>query len=104
MPELGSLRASNVPLEEMTSSVWEDAGAVTHIAYPVLSYSPPNRLVVNAEQPEICDNIQGLVGQYLLLSTGAFNFADHRGAGIAVEIGEPFEAAAISNNDQMSLF
>ncbi len=104
LPELGSLSAANVPSAELDVCVWEDADTPTQISYPLLSYSPPERLVVNAEHPEICDNVQGLVGQYLLMSTGAFNLADHRGATIDVAVGAPFEPAAISNNEQMSLF
>ncbi len=104
LPEFASLSAANVPSAELGACVWEDAVTPLRISYPVLSYSPPQRLSVNAEHLEICDNVQGVVGQYLLMSTGAFNLADHRGAAIDVTVGAPFAPEAISNNEQMSLF
>ena len=104
LPALSTLEAANVPAAEFAACTWVEQAALFKLTYPVSSYSPAERLILDADHPEICDNIRGLVGQYLLLSTGALNLADLRGHAVDVEIGAPFDAAAISNNDQLSLF
>lgn len=104
IPELGALQAANVDPAELSASDWQTDTSLVTLRYPVAEFSPAERLVVDAEHAELRDNLQGVVGQFLLFSRGAFNVAEHRGVGVVVEIDSAFNAVEISNNEQMSLF
>ncbi|XOV81929.1 MAG: DUF2797 domain-containing protein [bacterium] len=70
---------------------WIDAPEVVTIQYPVMQYSPAQRLKVTPAQPVLCDNLLGIVGQYLLLTQGVVFLPDYRGLALDITITEPFD-------------
>ena len=90
--------------EEVAATVWEIDSELTEIRYPVASYSPAERLILTEDNRQICDNLQGVIGQYLLMSQGVINLADYRGTSVDVELGDPFGADILNSSDQLSLF
>jgi hypothetical protein len=90
--------------EEIAATLWEIDTELTEIRYPVSSYSPAQRLILSEENPQICDNLQGVIGHYLLMSQGVINLADYRGSRIEIELAAPFSAGTLNKSDQLSLF
>lgn len=104
LPSFDKLEQDFLPRQEVAELSWLDGGQVQQISYPHISYSPAERLVLSAEQPQIRDNLVGVIGQYLLLSQGVAYMGDYRGVGINVSLGLPHSDAEISASDQLSLF
>lgn len=113
-----SLRASvnlqdafqQTPVDDLERSQvqWLDEPELVTIEYPVLQFSPAQRMKVTPEQPEICDNLLGVIGQYLLLTRGVVFLPDYRGLAVDVTFSEPFdlpdERTTESLSQQDSLF
>ena len=99
-----TMDASFLAADELAAVVWQVDPDVTDIRYPMLGYSPGSRLILSEANPQICDNLQGIIGQYLLLSLGVINLADYRGVGVEIELGPTFSPAVLNTSDQLSLF
>ena len=113
----GSLRASvnlqdafeQKPVDDLERSQvrWVEEPELVTIEYPILQHSPAQRLKVTPEQPEICDNLQGVIGQYLLLTQGVVFLPDYRGLALDITLSEPFdllnehESAPLSQQDSL---
>jgi len=104
MPALESIEQGFVPAQEMQALAWSQGEPTIDILYPVDKFSPAQRLKLSSEQPKICDNLRGIVGQYLLLSQGVINILDYQSAGLHVALGEPIVIASHADTDQLSLF
>jgi len=104
LPSFDTLQNEVLPGSECNDLTWHVDQAPVAIAYPVLSYSPATRLQVSQEQPQICDNLQGIVGQYLLFSQGVINLSDYRGTALDMELGASFARHDLASTDQLSLF
>lgn len=83
---------------------WLDGPEVVNIRYPTLSYSPPFRLKVTPEQPKICDNLLGVIGQYLLLTQGVVFLPDYQGLAVNITLGEAFDMPDQPATQQIPLF
>ncbi len=104
-PEDHLARMSRVlPMQERTQMQWLKDPKVQHIDYPVHQYSPAVRLTLSAHQPELTDNLQGVLGQYLLFSQGVVNLSDYRGVALEFELGDAFTQGQLNTSDQLSLF
>lgn len=102
--EISSNDPSRIPVDEIDGLQWVEEPVVTEFRYPVQMYSPAERLVLGVEQGVIKGNLCGAIGQFLLLSGGVFNVADHRAMDVEIELTEPFTGNAVSGSQQMSLF
>ncbi len=93
---------SAIELPEGTQWVSDMSGH--NLAYPIQSHAPAQRLKLSETEPELLDNLQGIKGQYLLLSQGAFNVAAHVGMTVEVEFAPAIDAAKLNTSDQLDLF
>jgi hypothetical protein len=98
VPQLRDRVPANVPAD------WIRTFTPVDIAYPVRDYAPPRRCKLEQAGAEICDNLVGIKGQFLLLSQGAFNVAEHQGREVEVEIGAPYAADRLTESGQLTLF
>lgn len=88
---------------------WQEESDLVDIEYPVQRYSPPRRVPLTAQQPSYADNLQGLIGQYLLFGGGVLNLGAYRGMTLSIEFSPALDVqqmAAVQgeHSDQMSLF
>jgi len=90
--------------DEMPGVSWKQSLTPISISYPIEMYSPPKRIKLDQQQSEICDNLMGIKGQFLLLTQGAFNVAEHQGLEVEVQFKEPLAAEDIAGSDQLTLF
>ena len=104
LDSLESIQADILPAQEQAELSWSIDAQLTEIRYPVNQYSPAQRLVLSVQNPFIRDNLQGIIGQYLLLSHGVINLRDYRGCDVMVGLGPAFSAAELDDSDQLSLF
>ncbi len=104
LPLLADIEANILPATEIAGLDWSIDSQVTEICYPVNQYSPAKRLVLGMQNLLIRDNLQGIIGQYLLLSGGVINLRDYAGCDVSVALGPTFPAAELDNSDQLSLF
>jgi len=65
---------------------WRESFEIFTVEYPVSSYCPPERLNLDHEQREICDNLGGIKGQYLILDTGVINIRKYGGYKLEVDL------------------
>jgi hypothetical protein len=98
------LRGTPADEDEKAQVRWLHGSDEVNIRYPTLSYSPAFRLKVTPEQPKICDNLRGVVGQYLLLTQGVVFLPDYQGLTINMSLGEPFEMPDQPATQQIPLF
>ena len=83
---------------------WLEPVQLVRLSYPINAYSPAQRITLDEQQPAVHANLQGIVGQFLLLDAGAFNFGDHRAMGVELEITDPVAAKPHDGRDQLQLF
>ena len=100
--EIGEVAADNLPLQERQAMTWIDTPARVHIEYPVLAFPPPTRLKVDADHPEMSDNLIGIKGGYLLLTQGVVPFSDLEAGDVQVSIGD--KIATMEPMPQLDLF
>jgi len=81
---------------------WLDEPELITIEYPLLQFSPAHRIKVTPEQPEICDNLQGVIGQYLLLTRGVVFLPDYRGLALDITLREPFDLPDEGESEPLS--
>lgn len=81
---------------------WAEDQTVMHLDYPLARNEPP-AATLKLTEAGIRGNLLGMKGQYLLLSSGAFNVRQHAGYRITVSIGSPF-ADDPDRADQLGLF
>ena len=102
LPQLARQLQTSIKLPAGTR--WVGQMTSHDLAYPIQSHAPAQRLAVNEVTPELLDNLQGIKGQYLLLSQGAFNVGAHVGMTIEVEFAPAIDAAKLNSSDQLDLF
>lgn len=106
LPELAGRMRQDVDAPPLQ---WRETADVINIEYPVLAFSPARRVPLTNDQPVFSDNLQGMIGQYLLFSQGVLNLGAYRGRQVSIEFGPPLDvqqmaAAQAQNSDQLSLF
>jgi hypothetical protein len=104
LPTFDALHNEVLPEDECGELAWRIDDEAVQIEYPVLAYSPSKRLTLSEDQPQVRDNLQGIVGQYLLFSQGVINLGDYRGVALELELGAAFAERELSDGDQLSLF
>lgn len=104
IPLLADIDQGFVPAHEMQALRWHTAQEIVEVKYPVASYAPAERLKLARENPTICDNLYGIVGQYLLLSQGVINLLEYQAGGLQIALGEPVTLDPRQGSDQLSLF
>lgn len=104
VPQLRQRAQTLMNAASLTQVDWYDSMEPVSIDYPVDVYSPPTRIKLGAQQTEIRDNISGIKGQFLLLTQGVFNVAEHQGFEVEVHFSSPFAMENISTSDQLTLF
>lgn len=102
--ELEKIRASSLPLPEGVR--WSRAVEVNRFHYPLTEKRPPERtwkLAGSGSTGKLAGNLRGMKGQYLLLSSGAFNVRQHAGYAVTVELGPALDEPD-ENAEQLGLF
>ncbi|NKB97662.1 MAG: DUF2797 domain-containing protein [Pseudomonadales bacterium] len=100
-PDLGQFRSDQISDAEVDGAVWEIDPRETNLSYPVQDFSPAEQLRVDSAQEVIADNLQGVIGGYLLLSRGVMSMQSLSRGDIQLELGDP---VVLEERPQMSLF
>ena len=105
-PDLGDVAADYFEPAETNAMVWNTAAEVTRIKYPVIAHSPARSVPLSEQAPRYSDNLQGVIGQYLLFSRGVLHLGAYRGMALSIEFSAPFEPQQLTggDSDQLSLF
>ncbi len=98
--ECDKLRASVLPLPEGVR--WSDSGRVVRMCYPLERNEPP-AATLKLTTAGLHGNLLGMKGQYLVLTSGAFNVRQHAGYRVTVSVGSPF-VDGDAGPDQLGLF
>ena len=72
--------------QESELIAWHKDARTVYLQHPVQQYSPAVRLTTDKHGPVIKDNLNGIVGQYLLLSQGVFNMRQCQGRVSSIEL------------------
>lgn len=84
--ERDRIRAAGLELPEGVR--WAEGGNVTRLSYPLPRSEPP-AATLKLTDGDIRGNLLGMKGQYLVLSSGAFNVRQHAGYRINFSVGAP---------------
>lgn len=81
---------------------WARDEQVVRLRYPLEQGEPPAKTLLLREGP-VRGNLLGMKGQYLVLTSGAFNVRQHAGYQVRVEISESIQDSP-AENGQIGLF
>lgn len=101
LPPFAQFSSKQIPDSEIEDATWVDVPREVSLTYPVEAHSPPRQFRINADHPELTDNLVGAIGGYLLFTQGVVPISSMVRGDVELEIGEP---VVLEERSQLSLF
>lgn len=93
--------SEQISSDEVVGTRWSDAQEETQLAYPVGEFSPAQKLKLDPEHPDLSDNLNGVIGGYLLLSQGVIAMSTLVRGDVELEVND---GVVLKEKPQMTLF